>query len=150
MAKNATSFQKGHKYIEGSARGANRQLRRNMTLALIAKLNDTDTINTLFGEERRLYIDRIIENLMLHAAGQDYTDEAGKKHRDIGSLAAILAIIDRLEGKPAQKIVGPDNGPVKIQFNTIEEVKAYLLERGIDVERLPNPMKYLEDRGRND
>jgi hypothetical protein len=35
---------------------------------------------------------------------------------------------------------------VKIQFNTIEEVKAYLLERGIDVERLPNPMRYLEDQ----
>jgi hypothetical protein len=37
---------------------------------------------------------------------------------------------------------------VKIQFNTIEEVKAFLLERGIDVERLPNPMKYLEGRRR--
>ena len=67
-----------------------------------------------------------------------------------GDNAAILAIYDRLEGKPAQKIVGPDNGPVKIQFNTIEEVKAYLLERGIDVERLPNPMKYLEPRRRSE
>jgi hypothetical protein len=147
MAKNATSFQKGHKYIEGSARGANRQLRRDMTLALIAKLNDKDTLNMLEpGDKRREYIDRIVENLVLRAAGQDYIDEAGKRHRDLGDIAAIKEITDRLEGRPAQKLVGPNNGPVKIQFNTIEEVKAYLLERGIDVERLPNPMRYLEDQ----
>jgi hypothetical protein len=149
MAKNATSFQKGHKYIEGSARGANRQLRRDMTLALIAKLNDIDTINVLEpGDKRREYIDRIVENLVLHAAGQDHIDEQGKRHRDLGDLAAIKELFDRLEGRPAQKIVGPNNGPVKIQFNTIEEVKAFLLERGIDVERLPNPMKYSEGRRR--
>jgi hypothetical protein len=51
-----------------------------MTLALIAKLNDTDTINLLQpGDKRREYIDRIAENLVLQAAGQDYIDEEGKR-----------------------------------------------------------------------
>ena len=138
-------FKKGNTAAKDS-----KPLRRDMTLALIANLNDVDTFNTLFGEKRREFIDRIVENLVLHAAWRDYVDKEGNKRRDIGDLAAILAIIDRLEGKPAQKIVGPNNGPVKIQFNTIEEVKAYLLERGIDVERLPNPMKYLEPRRRSE
>ena len=139
-------FKKGNTVAKDS-----KPLRRDMTLALIAKLNDIDTINVLEpGDKRREYIDCIVENLVLHAAGQDHIDEAGKRHRDTGELAAIKEIMDRLEGRPSQKIVGPNNEPVKIQFNTIEEVKVYLLERGIDVERLPNPMKYLEPRRRSE
>ena len=30
-----------------------------------------------------------------------------------GDLQAITEIINRLEGKPSQKITGPDNGPVR-------------------------------------
>ena len=55
-----------------------------------------------------------------------------------GDLTAILAIYDRLEGRPSQKIVGPDNGPLQIEYKTIEEVM-FLLERGIDSLRVPPP-----------
>jgi hypothetical protein len=48
-----------------------------------------------------------------------------------------------LEGKPAQKIVGPDNGPLQVEYRTLEEVHAFLLERGIDVTRVPFPLEYL-------
>jgi hypothetical protein len=45
----------------------------------------------------------------------------------------------RTEGKPAQKVVGPDNGPVQVEYRTIEEVHMFLLERGIDSLRVPPP-----------
>jgi hypothetical protein len=66
--------------------------------------------------------------------------------RDRGDLRAIQEIFDRLEGRVRQKIVGPGDGPVQLELRTIEEVKMFLLERGIDVERLPNPLAYIEDK----
>jgi hypothetical protein len=124
-----------HKFEKGNTYGKdNKPLRRDMTLELIDELNELCTRPG--SEERREKMRWVIKALVNNAMD--------------GDNAAIIAIFDRLEGKPAQKIVGPNNGPVKIQFNTIEEVKAYLLERGIDVERLPNPMKYLEPRRRSE
>ena len=32
--------------------------------------------------------------------------------------------------------MGPDNGPVKVELRTIEEIRMFLLERGIDAERI--------------
>ena len=45
-----------------------------------------------------------------------------------------------MEGKPKQQITGPDDGPVQIEFKTIEEVHMFLLERGIDSLRVPPPL----------
>jgi hypothetical protein len=56
-----------------------------------------------------------------------------------GDLAAIQEIINRLEGRPSQRIVGPDNGPVKVEYRTLEGVRMFLLERGIDSLRVPPP-----------
>jgi hypothetical protein len=56
-----------------------------------------------------------------------------------GDLQAIQEIINRLEGRPSQKIVGPDNGPLQVEFRTLEEVHMFLLERGIDSLRVPPP-----------
>jgi hypothetical protein len=119
-------FQKGHKL----ARGSNGQLRRDLTVSLISQLNEIVTLPE--GGGKRSKMDLVIGALIKNAIG--------------GDNVAIKEIFDRLQGRVAQRIVGPDDGPVKIEFNTIEEVKAYLLERGIDVERLPNPMRYLEDQ----
>lgn len=58
-----------------------------------------------------------------------------------GDNTAILAIYDRLEGRPAQNVVGPNNGPVQVEFKTVEEIRVFLLQRGIDVERFPPPMR---------
>jgi hypothetical protein len=56
-----------------------------------------------------------------------------------GDLQAITEIMNRLDGKPSQKIVGPDNGPLKVEYRTVEEVHMFLLERGIDSLRVPPP-----------
>ena len=57
---------------------------------------------------------------------------------------AIKEIFDRLEGRPKQRIVGPADGPVQTEFRTIEEVRMFLLERGIDSLRVPPPLKLID------
>ena len=70
----------------------------------------------------------------------DEFDKDGKLTKmGMGDLQAILAIFERLEGKPKQSITGPDDGPVQVQYRTIEEVHMYLLGRGIDSLRVPPP-----------
>jgi hypothetical protein len=81
----------------------------------------------------------LVANLITKATTGDDKIVEGKLVKGTGDLTAILAIIDRLEGRPAQKIVGPDNGPVKVQYRTVEEVHMYLLGRGIDALRVPPP-----------
>jgi hypothetical protein len=39
--------------------------------------------------------------------------------------------------------------PLDQEFKTIEEVRLFLLERGLDVARLPNPMRYIEGSRRD-
>jgi hypothetical protein len=56
-----------------------------------------------------------------------------------GDLQAITEIMNRLDGKPSQKLVGPDDGPVQVEYKTIEEVHMFLLDRGIDALRVPPP-----------
>jgi hypothetical protein len=95
------------------------------------------------------YLQRIVENLMLHAAGQDYRDDDGNVIRDKGDLKAILAIFDRLEGRPAQRITGPSNGPIQPELRTVDDVRMFLLGRGLDAERIPPPMiEIIEDKGK--
>jgi hypothetical protein len=89
----------------------------------------------------RTKLHRLVKSLITQATtGADVVDEHGKViHEGAGDLTAILAIYDRLEGRPSQKIVGPDNGPLQIEYKTIEEVHMFLLERGIDSLRVPPP-----------
>src|ERR1700732_383802 len=84
---------------------------------------------------------RVIKNLITQAttAADEYDEDGNLVKEGTGDLAAIREIFDRLEGKPRQQITGPDNGPVEVEFRTIEEVRAYLLDRVIDCLRLPPP-----------
>jgi hypothetical protein len=52
--------------------------------------NESDKFNNL-ANERRIYLERIIENLILHAAGIDKLDEKGNVIRDTGDIVAIKA-----------------------------------------------------------
>ena len=146
MAKHL--FKKGHKHGLGS----NGQLRRDITIELISQLNEFDTVNYLPGEQR-LKLHRVVDNLIEKALGrdeyyeEDVSDENGKllhkkgelKKRDTGDLRAIVEIANRLEGRPGRKIVGPDDTPVQEEYTTHEEVRAYFLTRGIDIDKLPPP-----------
>ena len=98
-------------------------LRREVTVGLVTQLNEM--LKCKDGVDRTK-LHRLVKNLITQAT-------------TAGDLTAILAIYDRLEGRPSQKIVGPDNGPLQIEYKTIEEVHMFLLERGIDSLRVPPP-----------
>ena len=98
-------------------------LRREVTVELVTQLNEM--LKCKDGVDRTK-LHRLVKNLITQAT-------------TAGDLTAILAIYDRLEGRPSQKIVGPDNGPLQIEYKTIEEVHMFLLERGIDSLRVPPP-----------
>jgi hypothetical protein len=123
MAKTKTTFTKGHKFYPG-AKGSNGQLRRDMTVELISQLNEICAMPG--SNEQRENMHWVIKALIENAKAGDNT--------------AILGIFDRLEGKPAQKLVGPDNGPVQVQFKTANDVRVYLIQRGLDIDRLPAPV----------
>jgi hypothetical protein len=125
MAKTSTSFQKGHKAKGGP--GTNGQLRRDLTIELVSNLN-----KVVKEAEFKKYLNRerlevVVDQLVLQAMR--------------GDLMAIQAVWDRLEGRSHQKVVGPDNGPVKVEYKSIEEVKMFLIERGIDTTRLAPPLR---------
>jgi hypothetical protein len=67
---------------------------------------------------------------------------------DTGDLHAILALFDRLEGKPRQQVEVKEESE-ELEFHTLAEVRNYLLEFGIDIAKLPNPMVYLDEGKRN-
>ncbi len=52
-------------------------------------------------------------------------------------LAAIQILLDRAYGKPKQEVVGPDDGPVQVMYHSYSEVRQALLNKGIDIDRLP-------------
>jgi hypothetical protein len=132
MARTKTkgTFEKGHKFYPSAngANGVNRQLRRDMTVELISQLNELHQMPG--SNEKREKMHWVIKALIDNAMAGDNT--------------AILAIYDRLEGKPAQAVVGPNNGPVQVEFKTAEEVRLFLLQRGIDIARLPAPMLQIQ------
>jgi hypothetical protein len=126
-------FQKGNKLARG-----NGALRRDSTIELITQLNEL--IKCKDGS-KRTKLHRLIKNLITKATTEnDVVDADGNiVEEGTGDLQAITEIINRLEGKPSQKITGPDNGPVQVEYKTIEEVHMFLLERGIDALRVPPP-----------
>jgi hypothetical protein len=127
-------FQKGNQL----ATGHNNKLRRDTTIELVTQLNELakgkDGID-------RTKLNRLIRNLITKATTEDdVLDEHGNILKEgTGDLQAITEIMNRLDGKPAQKIVGPDNGPLQVEYRTVEEVHMFLLERGIDSLRVPPP-----------
>jgi hypothetical protein len=133
------TFQKGHKLAIGS-RG---QIRRDLTIELNSQLDEIFDERT--GQTKS---QRVVSNLVEQAAGVDEYDEEGNLvKRGIGDLAAILAIIDRVEGRVPRATSssvsqsGSTRQPSSINSEnmTIEEIKMFLLERGIDVEKFSSP-----------
>jgi hypothetical protein len=125
-------FQKGNQLAK------NGPMRRDLTVELITQLNEI--LESPDGTSRTK-LHRVVKNLITQATtGADVIDADGNIIKDgAGDLSAIQEIFNRIEGKPSQKIVGPDNGPVRIEYKTIEEVRLFLLERGIDSLRVPPP-----------
>jgi hypothetical protein len=100
---------------------------------------------------KRRKLHRLVHNLITKATiGDDRIGPDGKIIEGTGDTTAILAIIDRIEGRPSQKIVGHDDGPVKVEFKTIEEVHMFLLERGIDAMRVPPPPLRIIDQSNDE
>ena len=133
-------FQKGNQLAKGRSNSTNGGMRRDTTIELITQLNELS--KTYEGTpEQRTNLNRMIRNLVTKATtGDDVDEKTGKLLKEgTGDLQAILAIMDRVDGKPSQQIVGPDNGPVQVQYRTLEEVHMFLLERGIDSLRVPPP-----------
>jgi hypothetical protein len=116
-------------------------MRHDTTIELITQLNEM--AKQIDGGKRvnRAKLHRLIKNLITKATtGDDVFDTNGELIKEgTGDLNAIQEIINRIEGKPSQRIVGPDNGPVKVEYRTLEEVRMFLLERGIDSLRVPPP-----------
>jgi hypothetical protein len=109
-------FEKGNK----AGGGAVSQLRRDMTVRLIEKLNQI--ITQPKSKEKMLAMDAIVEALIWNAIE--------------GDMTAIKEIFDRLEGKPAQRITGPNDSAMQVELKTREQVMTFLIERGVDVSRL--------------
>jgi hypothetical protein len=129
-----TVFQKGHQINKGRSGG----MRRDATLEIVSQLNEA--VKNIDGsKEARDNLHRLVANLIAKATVGSDKIVKGKLVKGTGDLTAILAIIERLEGKPKQAITGPDNGPVQVQYRTVEEVHMYLLARGIDALRVPPP-----------
>ncbi|MGZ3295254.1 MAG: hypothetical protein ACXU9D_18530 [Xanthobacteraceae bacterium] len=57
----------------------------------------------------------VVRNVITQATTAFDKVKRGKLIEDCGDLAAIKEIFDRLEGKASQRIVGPDDGPVKVE-----------------------------------
>src|ERR1700737_996476 len=119
-------FQKGNQHARKGP------MRHDTTIELITQLNE---LTNYADGSKRTKLHRLIKNLITKATtADDVLDKDGT-----GDFSANQEIINRLEGKPSQKIVGPDDGPVRVEYRTIEEVRMFLLERGIDSLRVPPP-----------
>jgi hypothetical protein len=125
-------------FQKGNTHAMKGPMRHDTTIELITQLNDL--IKCADGS-KRTKLHRLIKNLLAKATtADDVLDKDGNIIKEgTGDLSAIQEIINRLEGKPSQKIVGADNGPVRVEYKTIEELRMFLLERGIDSLRVPPP-----------
>jgi hypothetical protein len=118
-------FQKGNQLGKNQT-----NQRRDSTIELIAQLNESSR-NKDGSKNTKLH--RMIRNLITKATTAfDVLDTNGNIIQEgTGDLQAITEIMNRLDGKPSQKIVGPDNGPVQVEYRTVEEVGwASLTRRG--------------------
>jgi hypothetical protein len=132
-------FQKGNQLARGNGGG----LRTVFTSELIQQLDEMVQykFKNELTKEQLTFKERICRNLIMRAAclGDEFDKDGKLTKMGLGDLQAIVALMDRLEGKPKQQVTGPDDGPVQVQYRTIEEVHMYLLSRGIDALRVPPP-----------
>ena len=63
-------------------------------------------------------------------------------------LEAANWLVERGYGKPAMQVAAQseNDGSEQKQFRTVEEVRLYLLERGIDAARVPPPFAVIEGK----
>src|ERR1700694_4798812 len=54
-------------------------------------------------------------------------------------MEAASWLVERGYGKAPQQITGPNEGPVQVEYHSFDEVRAFLLTKGIDYDRLPLP-----------
>src|SRR3984893_5202852 len=88
---------------------------------------------------------RVIKNLSTQAttAADEYDEDGNRVKEGTGDLAAIREIFDRLEGRPRQQL-GQTRDRWRLSCGP-SDVRAYLLERGIDCLRLPPPSLRIVD-----
>jgi hypothetical protein len=63
-------------------------------------------------------------------------------------LEAAIWLVERGYGKPAMQVAAQseNDGSEQKEFRTVEEIRLFLLERGIDVARLPSPCAVIEGK----
>ena len=63
-------------------------------------------------------------------------------------LEAANWLVERGYGKPAMQVAAQseNDGSEQKEFRTVEECRLFLLERGIDVARLPSPFAVIEGK----
>jgi hypothetical protein len=97
----------------------------------------------------RIKLQAVVSNLIAHAI--EHVPIIDKEGHEIGTekgdLTAIIHIFDRLEGKPTMKAEVKGEGHVVHEYRSIEDVRVFLLERGIDVMRVPAPYE-IEDKSK--
>jgi hypothetical protein len=54
-------------------------------------------------------------------------------------MEAARWLVERGYGKAPVQINGPNEGPVQVEYRSFDEVRAVLLTKGIDYDRLPLP-----------
>ena len=127
MARPGT-FKKGHKL----AKGSNGQIRRDLTIELISQLNETLTDKNGIN---RLKLQVVVSNLIDQAT--EHVPILNAKGEEIGvekgDLTAIIHIFDRLEGRPTQRAELKDDSHIVPEYRSLEDVRVFLLERGLDV-----------------
>jgi hypothetical protein len=154
MSRSGGTLVPGGRTIGTGSRG---QLRnQQLTQILISILNETDPTDP----QQRAKLYRVCENLVTQATtamdkfktntqlsrgrgGQVISVEVKTneiEEKGMGDLMAIKEIFDRIDGKPKQVIVGPNDGPIQIEYRSLEEIRIALLEKGIDLTALPTPL----------
>ena len=85
---------------------------------------------------------------------REHTDRAVDLHVEVMDntklpyalrMEAARWLVERGYGKAPIQISGPNEGPVQVEYQSFEEVRAVLLTQGIDYDRLPLP-RMLEHR----
>jgi hypothetical protein len=63
-------------------------------------------------------------------------------------LEAANWLVERGYGKPAMQVAAQseNDGSEQKEFRTVEEIRLFLLERGIDVARVPPPFAVIEGK----
>lgn len=139
MPGKGQQFKKGNKL----AKGSNGQIRRDLTIELISQLNEVMDKK----HPDRIKLQGIVSNLIAHAL--DHVPILNKDGEEVGvekgDLTAIIHIFDRLEGKPTLKAEVKGDSHVVHEYRSLEDIRVFLLERGIDAARVPSPYQ-IEDK----